>query len=110
MSSYNFLEKLRNKSDRHKHWIAISISFVFIAVVFGFWFLSFIPRVQNDIATSKQEVFSLSAPLSNLQKGVAQVYESIVGGYQQINNTFGGSQKYSAGTSSVPIDSTSTSQ
>ncbi|NQV88569.1 MAG: hypothetical protein HQ402_03405 [Parcubacteria group bacterium] len=110
MFNSNFLEKLRNKTDRHKHWVAIFVSSIFIAIVFGFWSLSFIPQIQNDIATSKQEAFSLAAPLSNLQKGVAQAYESITTGYKQINDTFGGSQKYSAGTSSVPVGSTSVSQ
>jgi hypothetical protein len=99
---FEYIEKLRKKSDKEKNRIAFFSAFAFSALIFIVWASVVVPGVKND---NKAEVAAVgSSPISDFSNVVSDFIIQVKTGMSDLKSSVSGlstSTQYYSATSSV---------
>jgi hypothetical protein len=109
---FDYIEKLRGKSERTKKLVAAGVAFVCAGIIFIFWLLSVLPQSIQEKQISDRVQSATPSPISTFVQIISQGTSGIGGELSKLKSVgtgfFGATQIINSATTTLVVSTTTT--
>lgn len=85
---FEYIERLRQKSEKQKKLIALTYAGIFSGVILGLWFISVFPTISEDKQIADREKKIKSGPSESFTSNFSGVWSDIKENFGGLKDTF----------------------